>query len=172
MELIDVERVATKGGSLRYYFQQSAWARNVSPKVGELSAYEERIGLDRPDIFDKFGKRVELIKSELNNLLDEIRSKGCTIAGYGGSATTTTFLYHLGIGGKIGYILDDNPAKQDTFSPGYHIPVLNSRVMYYKKPDYILILAWRYADVIMKRHGDFLKQGGHFIIPLPEIRVV
>lgn len=92
--------------------------------------------------------------------------------GYGGSATSTTLLYHFGLSEMIDYIVDDNPAKQNTFSPGYHIPVLPSDVIYEKKPDYVLILAWRYAGPIMKQHQAYLEQGGHFVIPLPIMKVI
>lgn len=72
----------------------------------------------------------------------------------------------------IDYIVDDNPAKQNTFSPGYHIPVLPSEVLYERNPDYVLLLAWRYAEPIMKKHQAYLKHGGHFIIPLPQLKVI
>jgi hypothetical protein len=44
--------------------------------------------------------------------------------------------------------------------------------LYERKPDDILLLAWRYADPIVKRHEAFRKAGGRFIVPLPEISVI
>jgi len=41
-----------------------------------------------------------------------------------------------------------------------------------KKPDYVVILAWNYADPIIKKNKAYLEQGGKFIIPLPTLRVV
>ena len=63
-------------------------------------------------------------------------------------------------------------SKQNLFSPGYHIPVLSSQALYERKPDHVLILAWRYFEPIIKKHQAFLDQGGHFIVPLPEIGVI
>lgn len=172
MELIDVERVPTKGGSLRYYFQLNGALGDVLSSVKEIAAYEEKIGLGRPEIFKSFREKIDSLKSQLNNQLKQLKRQNKTIAGYGGSATTTTLLYHFGLEKTLDYIIDDNPAKQNTFSPGYHIPVLPPRVLYQRNPEYILILAWRYAQDIMKKHDDFLRHGGHFIIPLPEIKIV
>ncbi len=39
------------------------------------------------------------------------------------------------------------------------------------KPDYALILAWNFAEPIMKKHQPIREAGGRFIIPLPTVRV-
>ena len=45
-------------------------------------------------------------------------------------------------------------------------------MLYERKPDYVIVLAWRFADLIIKQHQAFLKQGGHFVVPLPRLSVV
>ena len=172
MELIDIEHVPTKGGSLRYYFQLKGGPRPVSPSVAEMRTYEDSLGLDRPETFKAFSEKINGRKSQLLSQLCDIKAQKGTIVGYGGSATSTTLIYHFGLNELMDYIVDDNPAKQGTFSPGYHIPVLSSKVLYERKPDYVLILAWRYAEPIMKKHQAFLQQGGHFIVPLPALKVI
>ena len=69
-------------------------------------------------------------------------------------------------------IFDDFKIKQDTYSPGFHIPVYNPKEIYKQKPDYIIILAWRYKDKIIKKHKKFLNKGGKFIIPLPKFKII
>src|SRR5213075_3356804 len=109
--------------------------------------------------------KIQLL-TELNTLI----AKGKSIAGYGASATTTTLVYHFDLGGLLSFIADDYPAKQDLFSPGYHIPILPSAALYERRPDYVVIIAWRYWEPIVEKHAEFLKQGGHFILPLPSVR--
>jgi len=41
-----------------------------------------------------------------------------------------------------------------------------------ERPDYVVILAWQYSETIMGRHRRFLEEGGSFVIPLPELKVV
>lgn len=171
MELFDIERVSTKGGSLRYYIQLSGGPRSISPSVAEMIEYEDRSGLNSIRTYKTYSKKIDSLKTQLVSKLLELKAHGKSIVGYGGSATTTTLLYHFGLSEMIDYIVDDNPAKQNTLSPGYHIPVLSSEVIYEQKPDYVLILAWRYAEPIMKKHQAYLEQGGHFIVPLPKIEV-
>jgi hypothetical protein len=81
-------------------------------------------------------------------------------------------MYHFGITKDlVKYIVDDNPLKQGLYSPGLHIPVVESSMLYEDKPDYLLILAWNFAESIMKKHESFLLSGGRFIVPLPELKV-
>jgi hypothetical protein len=70
------------------------------------------------------------------------------------------------------YIVDDNEIKQGLYSPGYHIPVYSTSKIYSDKPDYVIILAWQHQNSILKRHKEFVENGGKFIIPLPVIRIV
>ena len=172
LELFDVERVSTKGGSLRYYVQPLDGPRPVSPEVGRMVTLETRAGLDGPEIFRDFARAINQRKEKLVTTLQSLRDAGHTIAGYGGSATTTTLLHHFGIGSYLDFIVDDNPSKQHTFSPGLHIPVLPTEALYEREPDYVILLAWRYADPIIAKHGAFTDQGGHFIRPLPEVEIL
>jgi NAD(P)-dependent dehydrogenase (short-subunit alcohol dehydrogenase family) len=48
---------------------------------------------------------------------------------------------------RIFVFVDDNPRKHHTFSPGHHISVLPSQVLYERKPDHVVILAWNYGTV-------------------------
>lgn len=172
MELADIEHVPTKGGSLRYYFQLTGGLRCVSADAASALERENKLKLDQPETFVRFCDKINAAKDELDILLKRLQGEGKKIAGYGASATSTTLIYHFGLKQFLDYLVDDNQDKQDKFSPGYHIPVLASQVLYERKPDYCLLLAWRYAGPIMKKHQAFLKQGGHFILPLPGLKVV
>jgi SAM-dependent methyltransferase len=172
MEVVDVERVDTKGGSLRYYAQKRGGGRAVDPGVGELVAYENSLGLDRLETYGAFSDKIAGLRANLVEALSELKAAGKSIAGFGGSATTTTLIYHYGITEDLAYIVDDNPAKQHTFSPGCHLPVLPSDEIYTRKPDTVVILAWRYAEPIIKNNRRYLENGGQFIVPLPELRLV
>ena len=62
--------------------------------------------------------------------------------------------------------------KQNTYSPGYHIPIKHPSNIYSLKPDYIIILAWNFAESIMKTQQKYSKQGGLFILPMPKPSIV
>ena len=57
------------------------------------------------------------------------------------------------------------------FLPGNHIRVINNEMLIKEQPDYVILLAWHYAEPIMKQ----LKARGvksTFVIPLPDLTVV
>ena len=109
----------------------------------------------------------------MKRLVIGIINQNKTIAGYGAAAKTTTLLNYFDIGNKIiDFIVDDNRLKQDRFTPGTHIPIFNSKELYKRKPDYVILLAWNYSNFIIKMHKKFFKTGGKFIIPFPKIRII
>jgi hypothetical protein len=73
---------------------------------------------------------------------------------------------------NIDFIVDDSAWKQGRFTPGTHIPVVASSELGARKPAWCVVFAWNFADSIVKKHAAFLEGGGHFIVPLPELREV
>lgn len=172
LELVDAERISTKGGSLRCIAQKKGGPRKTEARVGELLALEAHLGLDKPKYFLDYAARIDRLKKELLAVLDVLIAKGKTVAGFGASATSTTLLHHFDLGGRLKFLMDDNALKQGRFSPGHHIPVLKPEALYERKPDYVVVLAWRFAPMILKKQDAYLKAGGHFIIPLPKLQVL
>lgn len=172
MELFDVKEVSTKGGSIRCCAQLAGGKRPISGSVEEIISIEEENNIHKKEGFEKFYSRIDSIKGELIKLLKELRDKGKKIAGYGASVGVTTLIFFFDIRPYVEYLIDDNPARHNLFSPGYHIPVLSSDAIDEKHPDYIVIFAWGYADIIIKKNRKFIDNGGQFIIPLPDVKTI
>ncbi len=173
MELFDVERVSSHGGSLRGFAQLKGGPHAVSPRVAELIELEKQRGLDQAQTYKNFASQIDVLKRDLSSLLKKFKSEGKSIAGYGAPAKATTLMYHFDLGPEfIDFIVDDSPLKQGLYSPGYHIPVLPASSLQTRKPDYLLILAWNFADSIMGKLKDFEAKGGHFVLPVPHVKVV
>ncbi len=172
MQVIDVQRVSPQGGSIRVITQRSGGSREVMKSVSELMALEKRVGLDRAETFVAFDERINVIKQQLRELVNGLRSEGKSIAGYGAPTKATTLLTHFELGSVLNFLVDDNPLKQGLFSPGHHIPVVAADEMYARRPDFVLILAWNFAESIMQQHQRYRDQGGRFILPMPEPRIV
>lgn len=173
MSLFHVERTSTKGGSIRAFAQpKSTGKRPLSEAYLKLVAEEERRGVTKPKIYHDWFDAIESRKRAVLSYLDKARADGKVVAAYGASTTTTTLLYHFELEGRVKFIVDDNPLKQGRFSPGAHIPVLPSAALATEKPDIVVILAWIYADPILKRNEAYIGAGGKFLVPLPEARIV
>jgi SAM-dependent methyltransferase len=172
LHLFAVERTPSKGGTIRCFAQPKGGPRPESPSVSELIKLEGTFGLYRLETYEVYSGRIARAKQQVQDLVKKLRSEGKTIAGYGASATGTVLTYHFELGDSMSFIIDDNTVRQNRFSPGHHIPVVSSRALVEKKPDYVIILVWRFADMIIQKNQAYLQQGGHFIVPLPELQVI
>lgn len=173
LELFDAVKVPTKGGSVRYFVQHRGGPRPLSPRVESFVAEETACGVFDPKTFAVFANKVKQEKGKLHDVLAGLKAKDQTVAGYGACITGTTLVYHFGIGSHLEYLVDDNPAKQNLFSPGWHLPVYPATALLEKMPSHVLILAWRYAESIVRKQKAFLEKGGHFIVmEMPGIKIL
>jgi SAM-dependent methyltransferase len=170
--LFDVERVQTKGGSIRAFAQpMTTGVREKTNKLNEMIRLEEDRGFNKPEIYHQFYKEIEIRKQQTLTFLNNESNSKKIIAAYGASTTATTLLYHFELEKMVTLIYDDNPIKHYLYSPGAHIPVLPSELIYENKPDIIIILAWQYTEVIIKKHSKYIESGGCFLTPLPFLKI-
>lgn len=173
LEMIDATQVDSHGGSLRAIAQKKGGPHKRQYSVDKLLNLELTLGLQNAETYEKFAKDISDLGQKLSTRLKQIKSSGKKIAGFGAPAKATTLMHHFHLGSDlIDFIVDDSPWKQNLYSPGTHIPVVSSEEIYKKNPDFLLVLAWNFADPIMKKHQKFLDQGGHFIVPLPQLKEV
>lgn len=173
MTLFDVEKQQSKGGSIRGFAQPfSTGKRPKTQRLLDMYKEEERRKIREPKIYRDFFDAIDKRKSETLRIVNDVISKGGVVAAYGASTTTTTLLYHFELESQIKFIVDDNAVKHGMFSPGAHIPVLPSSELVVRNPDIVVVLAWVYFDTIIKRNQKYLDQGGQFLIPLPDVRLV
>lgn len=171
MSLVRVERHDIQGGALRGFVRKGSVPADET--VAALLALEEAAGLNEEATFSRFSARIQDLSRNLKELLVEINSKGKKICGYGVPAKATTMLYHFGVNADlVPSIVDDNPLKQGRYIPGLNIEIVPPASLEQIAPDYILIFAWNFADAIIAKHSWFLERGGHFIVALPELRIV
>lgn len=173
MEIFDAKKVSSHGGSLRVFVKKIGGNHRLQKSVAEFIKNERKLGLDKIDTYLKFAKKIEINKNELTSILKKIKKEGKKIVGFGAPAKGNTLLIHFEIDSKIlDYIVDDSKYKQGLFTPGTHILVTTPEKLAKTRPDYILILAWNFAESIMSRFAEFKKSGGHFIIPVPKPKII
>jgi len=172
MELIDVQRISAKAGSIRCFAQHAGGPHAVKSSVQELVQLEEQLGMDKAETYGEISGFINQIKTELHALLGPAVSEGKTIAGFGTSIGATTFVFQYDLGNVLSFFVDDDTYRHNLVSPVYHIPVLPTKTIYDRKPDYVIVLAPLYADIIMKNNKDYLEQGGKFVLIWPEFKVI
>jgi SAM-dependent methyltransferase len=173
LEVFTIDRLPIHGGSMRVYAQRQGGGRPIDAIVSEWLDREEAAHLFSKQTHIAFAERVENIRAELLALLSDLRSRGKTIAGYGAPAKGNTLLNYYGIGPDIlPYLVDRNELKHGLYSPGMHIPVVPPSRILETQPDYLLLLAWNFADEIIEQQGEYRKRGGKFILPIPKPAII
>ncbi len=172
MELFDAERVAIHGGSIIYFIGHKG-AHAVNETVPQLIQEERDKGLDRPETYAAFATRTERVRDDILSLLRSLKGEGKRIAAYGAPAKGNTFLNYCGISTDlVDYTVDKSPYKQDLYTPGMHLPVHHPDKLAEEMPDYVLLLAWNFAEEIIEQQRAYLAKGGRFIQAIPEVRIL
>lgn len=172
MEVIDIEPQTTHGGSMRYVIAHKG-AQPVHENVQKQLEYEREIGLTNPKTYEQFRKNCEKYRSDLLNLLNNLKSQGKSIVGYAATSKSTTIINYCGITtDQIDCIYDTTPIKQGKFSPGAHIAVVAHEKFKSNYPDYALLFAYNHEKEIMAKEQEFMNQGGKWITYVPELKVI
>jgi SAM-dependent methyltransferase len=176
LEVFDVKRISLRSGTLRFYAQRRQFKPHpVSPTVQAQRDYEREHGLVDERTYDSFGARVHKTKVDLLAVLDKLKAEGHTIIGYGASGRATIIMNYCGIDRRyLDFVVDDAPAKHGFLMPGMHVPIrpwTDVEAMS-SQPAYALVFAWPFIEEVKKRRKAYLEQGGKFIVPLPDVRVL
>lgn len=172
MEIFDVEFQKIHGGTLRYFIGNKG-THKISKNISKFLFLEEKKGIYSINQLRKFSHFVKNHREELNSLLADLKKAGHRIVGISAPAKGNTLLSYCKIGPEtLDYITEKNPLKIGKFTPGAHIEIFPDEFLVKDKPDYALILAWNFANEIIKNNQEFSDNGGKFIIPIPHPKII
>tara|TARA_B100000686_G_scaffold323486_1_gene378286 strand:- start:275 stop:1300 length:1026 start_codon:yes stop_codon:yes gene_type:complete len=173
LEVFNIEKLSTHGGSLRYYIKKNKNNKfKINKKVKVQLKKELKFGLNKFSTYVKFKNNVEKSKLKLIDILSKLKNDNKKIIGYGATAKVNTVLNFCKIKSEtLDYFFDTTPGKVGKFMPGSHLYVQK-----YKKPltnqaDYVFLGAWNFKQEIFKKEKKYIKRGGKFIthVPFPKI---
>ena len=131
------------------------------------------LGIGNFDTHLAFAQKAYQIKETLGETLGDLAAKGNRVAGYGAPAKGNTLLDFLGIGSEtIEYIVDRSSLKQGRYTPGAHIPIVAPERLLQDQPEYVVLLAWNFAEEVLEQQAEYRRLGGKFIIPIPQAEIV
>ena len=111
-------------------------------------------------------------KNSFVTVLDNF-SSGKKIHAYGASTKGNTILQYYGLDNTlIETIADRNPDKWSRRTIGTNLKIISEEESRSLNPDYYLILPWHFLEEFRQREKEFLKNGGKFIVPLPDFKII
>lgn len=161
LEMFRIEENEVNGGSYRIFCRHYK---------GTGIDFEERY--TRDDIM-AFAKRLEENRDACVSFIKEEVAKGKTVYVYGASTKGNVILQYYGLGPElITAAAERSPEKWGKYTIGSWIPIVSEADARAAKPDYFLVLPWAFFKEFYGREKEWRAQGGKFIVPLPEFRVV
>ena len=163
MELIDLIKQPTHGGSMRYVIARKG-TQQKKANVQKVLDQEKLDNLDNFSFCEKFKNNCESSKMKLKKLLNNYKNDGKKIAGYAATSKSTTVLNYCEIGNDIiDYICDTTDEKINKYSPGMHIPIVPIDHFRKNMPDIAYLFAWNHKDEIFDKEKEFSKKNNKWI---------
>jgi len=169
LQIFSVDNLSVHGGSNRIYachFDGFTIGDSVKFNLNEESVF----GISNFETYEIFADRVANSKKKLMSLFEDLKSDGKKIMSIGATAKSTTVFNYCGIDSNIIDVITDTTIdKQNTYSPGAHIPVVSPDKVNMTDYDYAYLGAWNFKDVIIDKQRDFIENGGKFITHVPDV---
>jgi hypothetical protein len=172
LEVFDVQRASRYGGNIRAYVARKG-VHPINQRVADLLQVEEDAGLFTPEAWAKWRQRVDENRSKFMELAYEAKRKGLRFIADSCPGRGAVLVQYYGIDKTLMPYIAQLPTSEKVgrYLPGSHIPVVDNKVILEEQPEYVVILAWHYADYIMEQwRAKGLKS--KFVIPLPVFKIV
>ena len=172
LTIVRVDNTPVHGGSNRIYVQRTSDVISIDASVRSNIEFERMLGLDNIETFIAFAKKVEQSKKDLITLLTRCKQLGKKIISYGATSKSTTVFNYCGIDSSlIDYVIDTTPEKQGKYTPGSHIPIVNTNKIN-SDVDVVYLGAWNFASEIMAKESEYVDRGGKFITHVPLVKFI
>ncbi|MFH1257792.1 MAG: class I SAM-dependent methyltransferase [Candidatus Micrarchaeota archaeon] len=178
LEVFDAELNDVNGGSFRVYVRHEEGTiahipDDAAQNVKKLEDSEKQLGLGTMKPYLDFAQRVEKRKKDVVGFIRKEVGAGKKIYVYGASTKGNTLLQYFSLDNTlIKAAAERNKDKWGRKTVGTLIPIISEEQARQEKPDYFLILPWHFLKEFRQREAEFFKQGGKFIVPLPEFEIL
>lgn len=183
-DVVDCSLNDTNGGSFRIYLRKSVALKDgfaTAPlrdvcnyRVSTILNYEKNVlDISNPKVWWEFQIRLDELRSQVVRFISEQKAVGKKIYGYGASTKGNTLLQYFNLtSDDVSAIAERSPYKFGLKTIGTNIPIISEDEMRQAKPDFALVLPWHFINEFVNREKSFLDNGGSFIVPCPEFKLI
>ncbi len=160
-KIMKIEENEINGGSYRIFCK-----KNIKKSI----AYREKTSLN--DI-KKFIKRVKQNKKKCLSFLRKCKADGKKVFIYGASTKGNTLLQYYGIDSKmISFASERSPEKWGKYTIGTGVEIISEDYARKLNPEYFFVMPYAFIKEFVIREKKWLKNGGKFILPFPNFKVL
>jgi SAM-dependent methyltransferase len=175
LKAVDVSLNDSNGGSIRVFVKHANQLvdENSEKHLLDLRSSEKKLNLNTAQPYEEFFQKCKELKSKTMSFIKNEVRNGKKIHAYGASTKGNTILQYYELDNKlIDAIADRNPDKWYRKTIGTNLEIISEEKSRSLKPDYFLILPWHFLEEFREREQDFFKNGGKFIVPLPDFKII
>lgn len=171
LQVVHVSESSINGGSFRTLVTRKG-VHIPDESVRAMRNREFAAGLHGTVPYEKFGRGVGENLRELNRLLREERGHGRSVYIYGASTRGGTLWQAANLDNTlVQKAVERNPEKVGKTIASIGVPIISEKQARAEQPDYMLISPWFLGPEFEEREAEYLRRGGHFIYPLPAVRM-
>lgn len=172
LQVFDVEMTPLNGGSFRTFIS-AIGDRKEEKSVIKLREKEKALKLNKKAIYKQFAKRVIDNKKTISELIQKLVKNKKKVYLYGASTRGNTLLQYYNLDNTlITAAAERNPEKWGRKIASVGVPIISESQARKEKPDYMLVLPWFFKEEFLRRENSYLDSGGHFIFPLPKVKII
>jgi hypothetical protein len=167
--LVEVRKTPIHGNSYVFVIKKGKCDEELA--LEEMKREEDQ-GLYSTETYLKYADRCLEITSQLKDLLGEYKNQGKKLVGYGAAAKGNTLLNFSQL--SLDYIVDDNPLKWNTYSPGSQTPVKEPTVLKEENAENIIVipLAWNFFDEIKNKTENIIEGPVKYVRYFPVVETL
>ncbi|HVU52780.1 MAG TPA: class I SAM-dependent methyltransferase [Polyangia bacterium] len=172
LALVDAERIAAQGGSLRVVLARAEGAPPPGPRVGQILAEERAAGLDRAETYARVASLARALRAGVSEGVRALRGSADAVVGLGASARGVVLMNYCGLGpADVDFVVDDTPLKQGKLMPGCHVPVHDWTKIAKGMKVAGLMLSWNYRREVLAKLAA-RTSCARVLVPLPVLEEV
>lgn len=155
MTIVDCCEFSVHAGSIRVYVQNKQFCSAKTTRLSQQIDKEHDLGLHKLSFYKKFAS---LVKNHCNTTIEslkQIKQSGARIVGYGASGRANMACNIWGLDSEIiEYIVDESPERAGRYTAGTNIPIVSKDRLDNDNPDYVMIFAWNFINMIANKLKD------------------
>ncbi len=173
MKIIDIEKVKTKGGSIRVYVaKKNSKYIPKNKKINLIIKEEINNKIFSKNTYEKLNEEIINKKDKIIKIIKKYKKNKFEILSYGASATSTVINILFSLNKFFKYIIDDNKKRQNRYSPYFRKKVVSKKIFMDNKKYLVLVSAWRFFDEIVKNNLKSKRRKNiKFLRILPSLKI-